>query len=395
MIGDEPNGAPSGAVVVDNLEKVESVLREMWRVAVKNSAAAEGADKPLVRISLGTLVAVVDEARAAAAEETIGRLTARRPSRVVLVRWKSPAEGADGAEGADIRATIVPVCHAPRLGGQKICCEYIHLAMGAEAAPLLPGAVTPLLEPDLPALLWWDRAFGPDFDLVSRFRGVIPNLLIDTERPGAFDAAARLRGEDAFEPHDFAWARIENWRRAVAQAFDDRPALAALAQVERVSAVCRAPRRDGDDSPVPPAIGLLLMGWLCAQLKWTVRSAFRLDVDVYRARASSGGREFELRLLLDPRPCDADASGCPYERIEFDCGDSEIRLTHGPETDKIIISVCSPTCCPLRSRVGLALARADTALAAALESAVGADPVYLRALDQALALAGHGKIWID
>ena len=57
--------------------------------------------------------------------------------------------------GRNVAAEVSALCHLPAPGLPQVCSERIVLRAGPQAGDLLPGAIRPLLEADLPFVLWW------------------------------------------------------------------------------------------------------------------------------------------------------------------------------------------------------------------------------------------------
>ena len=102
----------------------------------------------MTRIVLANLVVASRLADAPRLDGVLDTLTTRYPCRaIVVLRTDEP----DRRVSAEVSA----LCHLPAPGLPQVCSERIVLRAGPRAVDLLPGAVRPLLETDLPFVLWW------------------------------------------------------------------------------------------------------------------------------------------------------------------------------------------------------------------------------------------------
>lgn len=418
----------AGEILVDRLDALEAVLAEMWR-ASEDAVAGEGAgqdaggaggvaeaatgapaDARPVRLCMGNVAVVTEPAREAEVLATLDLLGARVPARVIVaVVDDAPAE-VDGAsvssERADsagagpirlpIRASIRALCLMPEPGRPSVCCEQIRLAVPRGDAGLLPGIVTPLLEPDIPSVLWWDRPQTGLEEVLHRLAAETGRVVADLDRVESVQAVVALRAAEA-SLHDLTWASVEPWRRALARVFDDAEMRPRLRRIAAVTLQAR------DPGPRPPAAALLLLGWLAAQLGWRVGplvedEGLSLGVAIVEGTptdaarvgagadggASAGGTRARVKLKIRTSPDFA-----PIESISIRCDEgSEIRLERARDCDRIRVAVKTPSSSPPPSLAGGRAPGTAAVLAAALESASAADRVHARALERALALAG-------
>lgn len=236
--------------------RVTRTLAELWAPAAE--AAAEGDAQPAVtRVSLGTICVLCTAAKESEVGDLLNRLSERHPSRAILVVIDPDAP-------ADISAQVSASCHLAVPGEPQVCSERIRLSCGPDGMERLPGTILPLLEPDVPATLWWDLPTVPPADLCSQLGRVMDRSVTDLTR--ADDAAAIYRAlvESDCEPiSDLAWFRARAWREAVARCFDSPSHLTALPAIETIEVVAAATH----DGQLLPAA--LLGGWVAGQLGWT------------------------------------------------------------------------------------------------------------------------------
>ena len=199
---------PGEPLAVQDLSGIESVLAQMWRVAEESAVDEHGKSQPLVRISLGNLIVVCSSAELAQHSEILDRLSVRGPSRIVVVGIE-PANQSAG-DDSHVHAHIHAVCHRPSPDSPHLCCEHIQLHFGPESIPMLSGIVSPLLEADLPSLLWWNRSWSGYEDEFVRNAHAVGSLLIDLERISTYQELGSIMGRiEGVALHDLAWARIE------------------------------------------------------------------------------------------------------------------------------------------------------------------------------------------
>jgi glucose-6-phosphate dehydrogenase assembly protein OpcA len=223
--------------------QIEPRLAELWQLAGER----------ITRASLLNFLAYVEtDAAREHAGEVIRELTRRYPCRAVVL-----------LDGPALRASISAHCHLAGGGGKQVCCEQISIT---GPAAQLPAAVLPLLESDLPALLWWNGNFLERPELFSRLSAVADRVLFDSSlwpKPDLPALAASIAGKNCA---DLSWTRLAFWRRLAAEAFEDPTGREALARVRRV--VVTHGRGPGAELRA-----LLLGSWVAAQLQWTVPEA--------------------------------------------------------------------------------------------------------------------------
>src|SRR4051812_20230591 len=175
----------NGQGVPVDLHDVETELLRLWGPAAERAGGPDLEHPHVTRIVLANVVALGREADAGRLQDALDTVTARYPCRTIVLRRTDEP-------GRSVAAEVSALCHLPAPGLPQVCSERIVLRAGPEAVDLLPGAVRPLLEADLPFVLWWtddprnDEAFFRDLaDECSR-------LILDLPDPGAEPAAIRL-----------------------------------------------------------------------------------------------------------------------------------------------------------------------------------------------------------
>jgi glucose-6-phosphate dehydrogenase assembly protein OpcA len=227
------------------MEKTLSSIREIER-ELSSLRAEPGAETPYQRTSVMTHTAWVPEEWVEAAEDVLGGLAERHPSRtVVLFPQPEQENGMDG----EVEVGVYPAGE-----GRQICTETIRIRLKGERAAAPASVVQPLLLPDLPAFLRWRGL--PDFgaDYFSGLIDVVDRLIVDStewpDLPGSYRGLSEIF--DRVVVSDIAWARTSRWRPMLASLWPE------IAGVERIRVQGTA------------AQAHLLAGWLRSRLKHSV-----------------------------------------------------------------------------------------------------------------------------
>lgn len=240
--------------------QVETELMKLWGPAAEQAGGPELENPHVTRIALANLVV---ECLAGSCESLCGVLEtviAQYPCRAIVIR------GSDDPERR-IAAEVSALCHLPAPGRPQVCSERIVLRAGPNAVDLVPGAVRPMLEAELPMILWWN---GDPRDHEALFRDLADEcsrLILDIPDPGADVEALRLGLDPSICPfgRDVAWFGLARWRELVAQFFDPPCPADVPGRIETVQIVAFAPPPEADRTP---RIAIWLAAWLAGQLGW-------------------------------------------------------------------------------------------------------------------------------
>jgi glucose-6-phosphate dehydrogenase assembly protein OpcA len=381
----------SGQGVPVDLNKIESELVRLWGPAAEQVGGPELARPNVTRIVLANLVVFTRQEAAARVHEVLETVAARYPCRtIVLLRTDEP--------GRSIRAEVSALCHFPAPGLPQVCSERIVLRGGPEAIDLFPGAVRPLLETDLPFVLWW--ADDPRRDEAT-FRDLgdeCTRLILDLPDAGVDPAALRLGLDPAVcsFSRDAVWFGATRWRELLAQFFDPPCDPGTLDRLDTVQIDVAAPPTVEAGRPVdpnPPRLAVWLAAWLAGQLGWTRQGQPERAGGSLRAtfRGPSGDVALTIRtetdrtldephiqgLTLTTRPAPAAPDG-PAPGPEI------FRLVRAVRAlSKVRIEVDSPSHCALPRTVLAPELDAPRRISAALESSRN-DPPFQNALPHAL-----------
>ena len=136
---------------------------------------------------------------------------------------------------------------------------------GPNAVDLVAGAVRPLLEADLPFVLWWTTDPRSNEALFRDLGDECSRLLLDLPDPGTPAAALRLGLDPAICAcsRDTAWYGLTRWRELVAQFFDPPCHHETLNRVDSLQIEALSP-----DPATPPRLAIWLAAWLSGQLGW-------------------------------------------------------------------------------------------------------------------------------
>jgi glucose-6-phosphate dehydrogenase assembly protein OpcA len=351
--------------------RIEDELTRLWGPAAERAGGPELDHPNVTRVVLANLVVEADEACAGRICGALDQVVARFPSRsIVLGRVKTG--------GREVSAEVAALCHLPAPGLPQVCSERIVLKAGPGAADLLPGAVRPLLEADLPVVLWWTDDPRPDAALFRDLARDATRVVLDLPDPGADVEALRFGLDTAIHPYsrDSAWFAVAGWRELIAQFFDGPDGPGAIARIRSVTIDATTPK-----SGAIPRLPVWLAAWLAGQLRWEGVRRSSADGRI-EATFRSGDREIDVKIVAK---ADSAASLCSATLELADGeGPSSLRLARPAGcTDKVRVEVCSDRACALPRVVQVPDLDAPRRIAAALESSRH-DAPFRRALPHAL-----------
>ena len=241
-----------------DLPQIETELAKLWGPAAEQIGGPELENPHVTRIVLANLVVECLGGECGSLGPVLETVIARFPCRAIVVR------GSDDAE-RHINAEVSALCHLPAPGMPQVCSERIVMRSGPKAIDLIPGAVRPLLEADLPMVLWWTGDPRQHEQLFRDLADECSRLILDLPDPGA-DAGALRLGLDTTIcecSRDSAWFGLARWRELVAQFFDppcNPNSLKRIDAVQHRGSVARSVR--------PPRMAIWLVAWLAGQLGW-------------------------------------------------------------------------------------------------------------------------------
>lgn len=372
-------------IAVDPRE-IEARLGDLWGPAAEQVGGPDIDQPAVTRIVLANLVvagAIDDDDHI---DDVLDPVVARFPCRTLVLRRSHDDE-------RRIESEISALCHLPAPGRPQVCSERIELRAGPRARDLLPGAVRPLLEPDLPFVLWWN---GDPREESALFEALVEEssrslLSIDDAEGDGEALAAGLANEINPFGHDIAWFGATPWRGLIAQFFECPTRRSALEHINSVEI-----RGVSASSGRPTRVAVWLAAWLAGQLDWKPRSVERSS-DRLIARfdkPASDHRDARSVVLSLSNTTDSAAETSRVLSVGFDA------LRPGRAEERYFLSRPSAASADISIETtggdrdhlpGRVLApELDTArrLAAALESSRD-DPPFRRALPIALWLLGE------
>lgn len=315
---------------------------------------------PAARARLHTLVAVSTDPASA---EIIDRVLARRgrghPSRLVRVR-------VDAAAATGVQAEAAAHCHLESEFRQPIVFETVEVTVGGEAARHLAEVIAPVLEADLPVILWWSGCppFG-ERHLIEAL-ALVDRFVVDsaTVAPVGLEPLVDLL---CVTPpiRDLAWGRLDPWREVVANSFDEPPLAAALMEMRAIEV----------DHSAAPVEARFLASWLAASLGWQVAQPLAGD-DLGRASFVRHGSAIPLTLRQTPGPAGV-------QRLRLAVGDYHLLVAADGEWADVRLTRSDA---PLDERRERLIVPDDAALLARALARGGRDGAWEAALRVAAAL---------
>jgi glucose-6-phosphate dehydrogenase assembly protein OpcA len=362
---------------------IERELAGLWKAA---STAPKGGAGPAVTRAchLNLLVQCSSAEEATRATATIAQVTRACPSRVVMAVSSSAVSPAQ--ENGNLEAFISAHCaYTPGAAkGRQVCCEQITITADAAASPRLPGAVLPLLLPDLPVVLWWPgdlRSIGAD---TRHLIDASDRVVVDSRRFS--DAAAGYARLASLEcpVSDLAWHRLRPWRELAAGQFDGRIFESYPARIETVEV-------EHAGGPAGQAEGLLLGCWVASRLRWRLASAVPRPDAMNRMQQAAAPGAFDFvrpggepaRLLVRGLP-DKEPAGRILSLI-LKAADASFTLRRDADTESVTIHIAVSEACPM-SRVARVVVRDDATLLCRSLQSGGRDAIYVEALKLAARL---------
>src|SRR4051794_17307677 len=247
----------SGQGIPVDPHDIETELTRLWGPAAERVGGPSPESPNVTRIVLANLVVASRMADAPRLVGVMDTVTTRYPCRgIVMLRTDDP----DRRVSAEVSA----LCHLPAPGLPQVCSERIVLRAGPESVDLLPGAVRPLLETDLPFVLWWTYDPRLDEALFRDLAGECSRLILDLPDPGTDPAALRLGLDPEINIYgrDAAWFGVARWREMLAQFFDPPCPGGNASHIDSVSIRAVSP------NDAPPRLAVWLAAWLAGQLGW-------------------------------------------------------------------------------------------------------------------------------
>jgi glucose-6-phosphate dehydrogenase assembly protein OpcA len=346
----------AGVETAVDVAQIQRQLHELWQLAAESEK--DPSQRQITRACLFNFVVLCEtDGETAHASEVISTLTSHHPCRAIVLSAVS-----DGAQ-SELSASIAAHCHLAGTGQKQVCCEQIAIHATGPSVAHLSSAVLPLLESDLPTIVWWQGSFLNKLDLFRRLVAVSNRVIYDTSTwPNPHAQLANLARVITEYPRcsfaDLSWTRLGLWQRLAAEFFDEPHCRNELLRIRAVDIV-------HGRGPGAGLRAVLYGSWVAAQLRWTVPDA-------------------AARIHLSERE-DRDATSVGILSVTLRTNDAmfSIRKNHGERTASATIEM--PNACGLpRTR---AFWPADDASLLSQELDRSArNTVYEKALAMAVAL---------
>jgi glucose-6-phosphate dehydrogenase assembly protein OpcA len=318
-----PNNTPletftAGVETAVDVAQIERQLHELWQLAAESEK--DPSQRQITRACLFNFIVFCEtDEQSTHASEVISTLTSHHPCRAIVLVAKPDVAS------AELSASISAHCHLAGTGRKQVCCEQIAIHASGAGIAHLGAAVLPLLESDLPTVIWWQGDFLKQIDLFRRLVAVSDRVIYDTSAwtDPQSQLAALARSIDEHSRVSFAdlsWTRLGLWRRLTEEFFDEPTCRMELARIREVDIV-------HGRGPGAGLRALLYGSWIAAQLKWPVDEAAK-------------------KIHLSARE-DRDATSVGLLSIAIQTGDStfSIRKNYGESTASATIDM--PNACGL------------------------------------------------
>jgi len=227
-----------------------------------------------------------------------------------------------------VEAWINVHCHVSRAGSKQVCSEQLSFLLEGPSARLLPNIVFSQLDSDLPLVLWWQGEFSDPMD--PQLWAWVDRVIYDSQSWKDFRTqmqrleTGQAEAKQRIVLCDLNWSRLFQIRLALAQFFDHPSMQKRFDEIENVEIAF---------APGFRSTGLLLAGWLAAQLRWS--GGKQIDKNALSFR---GRKENEIRIAL------AEKEGEPIGRCAVRCGPVQFVVEHAPEADLLNVSAGERAC---------------------------------------------------
>src|SRR5579862_3857542 len=254
----------AGVETAVDVAQIERQLHELWQLAAESEK--DPSQRQITRACLFNFIVLCEtDAETSHASEVISTLTSHHPCRAIVLSVR-----ADAAQ-SELSASISAHCHLAGTGLKQVCCEQIVIHATGQSTAHIGSAVLPLLESDLPTIVWWQGSFLDRADLFRRLVAVADRVIYDTSTwPNAQTQLGALARAITEHPRcnfaDLSWTRLGLWQRLAAEFFDESVCLGELAHISAVEIV-------HGRGPGARFRALLYGSWIAAQLRWPVTEA--------------------------------------------------------------------------------------------------------------------------
>jgi glucose-6-phosphate dehydrogenase assembly protein OpcA len=313
----------SGQGVPVELPQIEAKLAELWGPAAVREGGPDVENPALTRVVLANVIVAVGPGDAMLLDQVLPIVEAHYPCRAIVLQR---TEDLDRRVSAEVSA----LCHLPVPGLPQVCSERIVLRIGPNSRDLGPGAIWPLLEADLPFVLWWADDPKITEELLNDLARASTRILFDLPDPAADPESLRIGLDRSRCPfsRDVAWFGATRWRELVAQFFDAADSVSALSRIDSVTIEAEA--ASGERAP---RVAVWLAAWMAGQLGWT--RVERRDLGQGNLAATFASPAGQIALTIKTRI----DSACAFARMtgvtlktQGDDGPGVYRAARVPDT---------------------------------------------------------------
>jgi glucose-6-phosphate dehydrogenase assembly protein OpcA len=287
--------------------KIEQELKKLWQ-------ESEGA---VTRASLMNL-AVYSEQPGSLNDNTqlMAKITGNHACRAIVI------EADCRSDDNRVEAWVSAHCHVSHTGKKQVCSEQISFLLEGGCTTRLPSIILSNLDSDLPFCLWWQGELHDPMN--AQLWEWVDRFIYDSQSWEDFPTqmalveTAQREAKQRLVLCDLNWTRLDNLRFAFAQFFDHPASHHRLSEISNVQV---------EFAPAFRSTALLFVGWLAAQLDWTIDAA-KSSRDLRFTETS--GRPIDVKL----REHDAQ----PVHNLALSSGDVEFRVTYADCGDLLEVS---------------------------------------------------------
>jgi len=215
-----PEGAP-----LNNPGDIEKTLADMWKPPQNRQVLTVA-----TRICAANLIVVTRPEDWHNLNNDLGELSTLFPTRTIAVILHENESDFPPPQTSSIHASVSAICHIPLPGRPQVCAEQIVLHNRLDQTFDLHHTILPMLEADLPCLLWWRIDTPQAGDLCTHLEKLTDRIILDAGLAGL----QSLETKTAPTVRELGWYRTYPYRELIAQMFDKAPA-DTFARIHRLS----------------------------------------------------------------------------------------------------------------------------------------------------------------
>lgn len=222
--------------------------------------------------------------------ELTKRVLEQYPCRIINIQHKSDATQA--------LLNVSPTKAVITQGETSIVCDQINIDASGEAMQRVPFIILPLLIPDLPINLIWEKNPADDKKLLPFLQQYADRLIFDsadtTDLIDGIHSINKLTESLIPQPRDLQWVASAGWREAISQIFDSAKKLREFRKCNRLEIVYNNLNLSYSSRTEMQA--LYLQSWIAAILGWTFLSSSIHDQEI-ELNYHNGSHEVTVVLL--------------------------------------------------------------------------------------------------